>query len=489
MSKRVLVAEFKHETNVFATSLSDMKAYQDRYLKTGDEVLSFFEGVRTETGGFIDGCRKAGLEMVPAIAANATPGGMVTQDVFDFVAKHIRETLAKNPVDGVLLALHGAMVYEGGLDGEGDILAVVREIVGPDIPVIVTLDLHANITEAMVRNANALVGYDTYPHVDTYERALEAVEIMDGIFKGELAPVMHCASIPILCPFLNSAHEPIAGHMAALFDWEKKPGVICATLYHGFFHADIPEARMSVVAVTNGDAALARQVAEDLARGVTEDHKRFLNAMPGAQEAVSRALAATKGPVVIAETADNPGGGGSGDTTHLLRELLAQGAKDVGFAMMRDAETAQQAATAGIGARISVRLGGKSEALNGEPIVTEAVVKNITDGKFRNIGPMWHDLAIDCGTTAVLDVQGIDVIVCTNRLQPLDPEIFHKNGIDPASKKIIVVKSAQHFRASYEAIASEIIYEDGPGLGSQTPANFNFKHIRRPVFPLDPIEE
>ncbi len=488
MPKRVLIAEFKHETNVFAAAPTDMKAFEARYLRLAPDVMPFFEGVRTEIGGFMDGCRKAGIEMVPAIAANATPGGTVTTEVFDFVSGHIMDALRANMVDGILLSLHGAMVHQGGMDGEGDLLRRIRDIVGPDLPVICTLDLHANITDAMMEHATAMIGYDCYPHVDIYDRALEAAAMMADVFAGKIWPVMRLKRVPILCPYLPSAEEPIAGHLAKVHKWEREPGTLTATLFHDFFPADIPDARVSVLAVTDNDPELAQRIVDDVAGGVRKDYRRFINKMPSAEEAVGRGMRAPEGPVVIAETADNPGAGGSGDTTHLLAALIAMKARNVGFAVMVDPETAEQAAKAGIGAKIRVRLGGKSEALNGKPVEAEAMVKNITDGVFHNTGPMWNGLRIDCGVTAVLEIDGIEILVCANRLQPLDPEIFRKNGIRPEDKQIIVVKSTLHFKASYEGLAAEIIFEDGPGLASQTPANFRFKNVLRPVFPLDAID-
>ena len=488
MPKRVLIAEFKHETNVFAAVLTDIKAFESRYLRLAPDVMPFFEGVKTEMGGFMDACRKAGIELIPAIAANATPGGKVTQETFDFVLGHILDVLSKNTVDGILLSLHGAMVYQGGMDGEGDLLKRIRDHVGPELPIICTLDLHANITDAMMEHATAMIGYDCYPHVDIYERALEAANMMAGVLAGKVRPVMRLKRVPILCPYIASAEEPVAGHLAKVHTWEQEANTLTATLFHGFFHADIPDSRMSVLAVTNNDPQLAQRIVDDVAKGLLKDYTRFTNKMPSAREAIARGMQAPKGPVVIAETADNPGVGGSGDTTHMLAALMEMKAKNVGFAMMVDPETIQQAAKAGIGAKIRVRLGGKSEALNGKPVEGEAVVKNITDGVFHNTGPMWNGLRIDCGATVVLEMNGIEVIVCTERLQPLDPEIFRKNGIKPEEKQIIVVKSTLHFKAAYDGIASEIIFEDGPGLASQTPANFPIENIRRPVFPLDAID-
>ena len=487
---RVLVAEFKHETNSFCMKPSDLAAYRARCLMEGDEIIPAFAGVKTEMGGFIDACRRLGLKMVPVLAANATPGGKVSKEVFDFALGRVLMTLEKTPVDGLLLALHGAMVCEHTLDGEGDFLKAIRRITGPDLPIVATLDLHANMTDAMVENATAFIGYDTYPHVDTYERAVEAAELLAAVLAGEKKPVMRLGRVPLLCPLLNTAHSPMKEHMEKVHEWEAKPGVISVSLFHGFMHSDIPEARLSLLAVTDGDPILAERIVRERAEAVHKEPERFVKPMTPAKKAVEIGMNAIKGPVVIAETADNPGGGGSGDTTHFLAELLAMRARNVAFAVIVDPETVAQAKAAGMGARIQARLGGKSEEINGKPIHAEAVVRNLTDGSFRNKGPMWHGLLAEWGDTAVLGLAGdggIDVVVTTRRLQPFDPEIFRYNGIEPTEKQIVVVKSAQHFYAAYGEFASEILYEDGPGLASENPRNFRLKHVARPVYPLDPI--
>ena len=486
--KRLLVAEFKLETNSFSSTVTDLDAFRARYLKYGDEVIPYFRGVKGEVGGFIDMCEAAGYEMLPLIAANATPGGKATKEAFDHVESVIydgaRKYMAGGGFDGILLSMHGAMVTEDVSDGEGKLLAGLREIVGRDMPVAVVLDLHANISDAMVKEADVLIAYDTNPHVDTYERAKETAEALIRTIEGKIRPTMTLRRIPVLCPPFATTMEPAMTYLNLAHEWEKKPGVISVSILHGFFRADIAEARMAALAVTDNDPALAREIVDDIAERLIADRRRFLKKMAGAEEGVALAMAEEKGPIVLADVSDNPGGGAPGDSTHVLKALLAAGAHDAAVFIV-DPETATQAAKAGIGATISVRVGGKRETVSGTPVEATAQVKNLSDGIFRNKGPMNTGLVVEGGLTAVLDINGVDVVVVTARFPTEDPEVFRRNGIDLFDKKILVVKSAQHYRAAFEPLAVKIIEVDAPGLASQHPANFDFKHIQRPVFPLD----
>jgi microcystin degradation protein MlrC len=485
MKRKVLLAEFRHETNSFAPTKTDMAAYRDKYIKTGAEIIPFFREVRDSLGGMIDACEAEGLEMVPAIAANATPGGKVTKEVFEFVQKSIIDSLKETKVDGILLSLHGAMVPDFTFDGEGELLANVREVVGAQIPIIGTLDLHANITEKMVRSADVLIGNDEYPHIDSYERGHEAGKNMAAILRNELRPVMRLRQIPILCPMLASGREPIANYVRMIHQWEQQANAVCATLFHGFFFSNIPDVWMSIVAVTDNEPGLAEALLREVGDKILANRRMFTKEILSIEAAIKRAVSATEGPIVLADISDNPGGGAAGDSTHILRKLIEMKVQDVGLAIIVDRRTVEQAIEAGVGARVSIQLGGKSGPVSGGPIETTAIVKSITDGTFRNKGPMGRGLRVEVGRTVVLGIDGSEVVVCERNFQPYDPEIFRRNGIDPIDKKILVVKSALHFRAAYGPIVKDMIEVDAPGVASQHPENFDLNYVRRPVFPLD----
>jgi microcystin degradation protein MlrC len=485
---RVLIAELKHETNSFCSTKTGREDYEARSLKDKDELIPFFSGVRVELGGIIDGCREEGLEMVPAIAANAMPGGQVTRDVFDYVKKEILTVLKEdNNIDGILLSLHGAMVLEDAPDGEGELLAAIRKVVGPDMPIMASLDLHANVTKAMVEHATALFAYDTYPHIDQYERGYEAAKVMAATLRGDVKPVMKLMQLPVLSPCLQTAKDPVRSIMKVVHAKENEAGVISISFLHGFPWADIFEAGCSVLAITNNNASLATEIAQEIGDMVMDKHEEFVMPAVPIEEAVRRGMEAAEGPIVLADIADNPGGGGPADGTHVLRKILEMGAKNVAVALMHDPEVVELAVRAGVRGTITTKLGGKTEPIHGEPLEVTAVVKSITDGIYVNKGPMGTGLRNDIGRTVVLDIDGVEVIVPERRIQPWDPEIFRRNGIEPTEKQILLVKSALHFRAGFTPLAKEIIDVDAPGLLAMNFKLFDFKNVRRPIFPLDKL--
>ncbi len=498
-SLRLVFGQISHETNTFSPISTALPEFRERGLHHDEQIFSVYKGTRTSMGGFIDASEQSHIKvhLVPSVAASAVPSGIVTKEAHEHLLGHLLDTIQSamrsGGIDGVLLALHGAMVSEHVTDAEADILYRVRQQVGTDIPVVVTLDLHGNITSKMVSYADAFFGFDTNPHVDSYERAVEATECMLRTLSGEITPVMAIAKRPMMPPTINMRTKE--GPMVRLFELarehEAHPDVINVSVFGGFPFADIPEVGSSVVAVTNGNPQFAERIAEEIADEAWKLRAEFLKPLRSAREAVAYAMSRSKqsshkkGPIVLADVADNCGGGGSGDTTVLLKTLLEMRAEDTGFAIMWDPEAAMLAHQAGPGARIALRLGGKTEPNHGEPLEVEATVKRVTDGRFVNTGPMQTGLEVALGKTALLQVDGIEVITISQRMAPNDPEIFRHVGIDPEKKSVLVVKSRGHFRAGYEPLASEIVEVDCPGMASPNLSWFAYKNVPRPLFPLD----
>ena len=490
-ARRILIGEFKHETNTFCSRKTELDDFRSRFLKIGEEMVSFFSGTRVEIGGFLDACRDRKMEAVPTVAANATPGGIVTEEAFRFISEELLRKCReeKGHYDGILLSLHGAMVTESTLDGEGDLLASIREATGPDVPILATLDLHANVSGKMAGLADAFFPYKSYPHVDQYDRAYEAGMCMADLLEGKKRPLMRMARLPVMIAALQSAQEPLKSIYERMAAWEREPNVIHVGFLHGFSWADTPCTGISVLAVTNDDEELAERIAANMGKEILEKRASFLKPMTGIEEAVRRAMAAPEGPVILADPSDNPGGGGTADGTHILRRLLGEKAENVGVALIHDPETVERAVEAGVGTELEVALGGKVEAreIYGDPIRTRALVRTITDGVFTNKGPMARGVENRLGRTVVLRIGGIDVIVTEKRIQPWDPEIFRRMGIEPRDKKILLLKSSMHFRAAFGEFAREIIEVDAPGLLSSNFRNFSYTNLRRPIFPLDEI--
>ena len=486
---RFFLAMFSHETNTFSNIATDRRQFEARDLHYGGEILETFRGTGTCLGGMIDTAERRGVTLVPSVAAAASPAGRVTGDIYDAVKSRILADLASaGPLDGVLLDLHGAMVPEGMDDGEGDLIAAVRAAVGPALPIAVTLDFHGNISTAMVGGATLLHGYKTYPHVDMHARGVEAAERLLDVTAGRVKPTAALRKPPMLPPL--GTQGTTRGPMKALNDLaaqlEQDPKVVSISIFPGFPFADIPDAGLAVYAVTDDDPALAERVADRLARAAWERRHEFTHAALPVPEAVRRALAAEGQPIVLADMADNTGGGAAGDGTEILRELLRVGARSAVVACLWDPAAVRECARAGVGSRITLEIGGKVDDRHGAPLAVTGTVRTLSDGRFVHKGPMMHGLPGRLGTTAVLDADGVKVILISYRWQTLDPEMIRFVGLDPMGEKILVIKSTIHYRAAFEPIARQIIEVDAPGLSSSNLDRFAFKRIRRPIFPLDP---
>lgn len=487
--KKILVAEFKHETNRFSPGVTDENDYLNRSYYFGEEILSCFTGAKNELGAFID--YFAGdpeIQLLPVIAFNAQPGGVVAASVYDFATKKILEALEVHAdIDGILLSLHGAMVSERTEDGEGDLLERLRLNVGDEIPIMATLDLHCNLTRKMAENATAFFVYDYYPHTDTYETGLRAAACMAGALMGRLRPVMRCCKLDMLMPYMPTVHPAIAPYVQQEQQLRGKNGIISINICHGFFAADIYEQGAAVIVVADGDAEKAQSVANQWGGALWADRTKFFRNYADLDAAIDEVLGSDEKNFVFADVADNPGAGGTCDSTHILRRLIERGVKGAVFALICDPETVALAERVGVGSVAEVELGSKiCPDITGDPIHCKAYVKAITDGKFvtKDYCP---GIVTQSGKTAVLVVDDIEIIVSSIRTQPWDLEIFRANGITPEEKKLLVTKSSVHYRASFGKIARKIFDIEEPALAPQSPRTVKYTYTRRPIYPLDPI--
>jgi microcystin degradation protein MlrC len=339
----------------------------------------------------------------------------------------------------------------------------------------------------MLRHADALLYCHEYPHVDGFYRGVEAVALAARIVAGEARPVMHLAPLPMLLPPATTIAGPARAINARCFAWEARPGMIDCAFVHGFPHTDVPIVGAAVLATADGDAALARTAAQAVADEVWAMREPFRQDLPDAAEAVRLALAADNLPAIIAEASDNPGGGAPGDGTHLLRALLAADVAGTCFGFITDPQVAAQAHAAGEGATIPVRLGGKTDALHGAPIAASAVVRTLSDGRFRYTTPMGAGRQEDLGAMARLGIGNVDVLVSSVRRQTFDDEVFRLHGIDVRQQLIVALKSQQHFRAGFARVGGTIIRCDPPGLTTSNLAQLPYRRIPRPLWPLDDV--
>lgn len=487
--KNVIVGLFKQETNRYAPGLSGLKAFKSRrYFFTEKAIRDYFGTAKSEITGFfsvLDPLEE--INVIPVVAANASPGPVVAQCIWDEVSAALLKAVEETPVvDGILLALHGAMVTEEYEDGEGELLELLRNKVGPTVPIITSLDLHANLTQKMMDNATALFAYDYYPHTDLYETGVRAANCMKRVLLDGLKPAMAWRKLDMIFPYVPTAHEPFIPLLQEAQSYREKDGFVDVTICHGFFPSDIYDQGAAILAITENDITAAQAVADSLGDKVFAAKETLVRRFLTIDEAVDTAMKAEEYPVVIADVADNPGAGASADSTRLLKALLDAGATDVAIAFIYDPETALQAEQAGVGSTIEVNLGGKTAPeVTGGPLPCTAYVKALTDGRYINRDKMGQGLPGDLGKTALLIINGIQVIVGSVHNQPWDVEVYRHCGIHPEDMKILVVKSTAHYRHSYGKIAKQLLEADSPALSPMSVAALPLAHSRRPIWPLD----
>ncbi len=494
---RIASGGVQHETNTFAatpTTLADFvrDSGGDSQFAGGRAILNRYRSTGTVHGGIIDAAQAADVELLPLLCADARPGGLVQSEAFDALLGRFIERLERAmPVDGVLLDLHGAMVTEGHDDAEGAFIDGVRRLVGSDVPVFVTLDLHANVTERMACTSDLIIGFQTYPHVDMHDRGREAVELLVRTVRGEVEPVQAYRQLPLvtLPPMQCTLREPMQSLMRDVRAMVGDRDLLTATVSMGFPFADIADAGVAVLVTSDGDPALAQRQVNDLAQRVwllRDDLDPKLTTIEEAMGvAAKHACGADAGPVIFADGSDNPGGGAPADGTVALQALIDAGFDGAVVGVLCDPQTAAQAHQAGVGAVIEARIGGKADRSHGEPVTSRAHVRTLSDGQFVYTGPMRHGLSDDLGPVARLDVGGVGVVVSTNRIQTFDSEMLRIAGVNPLQCRLLVLKSAVHFRADFGRFASVILDGDTPGIHRPDFSGYRYRKLRRPIYPLN----
>ncbi len=483
---KIAIGEVMHETNTFSSVKTTVDLFKVWEWQRGEGILSNHRGVRDFLGGMIDRAESLGIEVIPTFAATASPSGTITRETYEAIKQQLAEGIeAAGAIDAFCLSLHGAGVVEGIDDMEGDLLTYVRSLIGYELPLVVTLDLHGNLTEKMAEEADALLGVHLYPHTDCYERGIEAVDLARAMVQDGLKTAMHLTKLPLMITTSTTNLSPAKDINAICWEWEKHPDVIDCAFFHAFPYTDIPEVGVSVVAVTRGDKELAKRVADDVASKIWAKREAFRPQVISPAEGIQLALAAEGLPIVINETSDNPGGGTAGDGTFLLRAMLEANLQNACFGFICDPEVAQIAHDAGVGSTINVKLGGKVDNLHGEPVELTAYVKSLTDGRYITSSPMGKGTPVNLGKSVRLQVGGLDILVCSVSTQVLDEQIYLLHGIDVNTYKIVALKSSQHFRAAFEPISKQIITVDSPGLTTLQFSFFDYKRLTRPIYPLD----
>ncbi|MBK9169922.1 MAG: M81 family metallopeptidase [Bryobacterales bacterium] len=491
---RAAVASILQESNHF----SPVKTrYEDFSPVFGEAAAARHRGKRTEMGAFLDVLSAAGVEIVPVVAAWAiTANRMLRADFARLADETLGRLRAAGPVDMLLFALHGAQSAEGAEDAEGALLSRARELLGPSVPIVVTLDLHANVTRAMVTHATAIVGYKTYPHVDMYETGTAAAHLALAAARGQSHPAMAFVKLPLIVPAENmqTTAGPMAELVAAGAGIEERREALSVSIFGVQPWLDTPEMGCSVVVVTEGAPKRAARHASALARRFWKNRRRFDVTLTPPAEAIAQALALDGGPVVFAESADSTGSGSPGDGTGVLRALVDAGipANDTAPSalFLVDPDAVSAAHAAGPGAALTLKLGGGIDRKRNRPVPLAVRVRMLSDGRWTPVARGYNPgIEQSMGRAAVLEAGSLRILAAERPTMTVDPELFRSHGIEPTRLKIVVVKSPNGFRAAYEPLARAVFVIDTPGASTANLRTLPFKKVPRPIEPLDTISE
>lgn len=483
MTIRVLIAGFQHETNTFAPTKAGYSNFEQGegfpQMTRGSHMLTL-KDVNVPVGGFMLEAARLGFELIPVIWAGASPSAHVTEDAFERIVGEILAAVRTEKYDAVYLDLHGAMVAEHVDDGEGELLARIRVIVGPEVPVVASLDLHGNVTELMLDKASAMVAYRTYPHVDMDDTGARAAHLLHWLLEHK-RPLARCARrLPFLIPIngMCTLLEPATGTYAALGALETGP-VLSLSFAPGFPAADFPGCGPVIWGYGTDEEELERAVLALYDRVLSEEalwEVPFMTPHAAVAEAIRLAATATR-PVVIADTQDNPGAGGDANTMGMLRALLEQNAQGAAIGLVWDPRAAEAAHQAGVGAILDISLGGQSGVAGDAPLPGRFQVMALSNGYCRFDGPMMRGMEVNVGPTACLRIGGISIAVASAKSQMLDRNLYRMAGIEPEAMQILVNKSSVHFRADFQGIAEAVLVAKAPGPMVADPADLPWRNL------------
>ncbi len=486
------VAGLGHETITFWPGLTDLEDFE-RDALYGPDVIESGRGTNTSMGGFIDVCEAAGVELYPVCNAFGGVTATVADRVFDFYVEKMRRGFSKvaGELDGILLELHGAMVTESLQDTETHIIREIRQAVGYEMPIMAAFDLHGNIAPAILGEATAVFCYHSSPHIDRAETGRRTARAMLATLREEIKPKTAIAKPGVVVPSVFSATDvsPAKDIMSRVREWEQHPGVVDVSVFFGFAWSDVHQLGMSTVALTDNDPDLARKVVDDLAQLVWTNREGLTGGenLHSVKEGVSLAIKMSKNtlkPIILLDHADR-----TNDTTFVLQELLAQGARNAALPLLWDPEAARICTEAGVGATVELEVGGSTGWRDGGPVVVRGKVLRLGDGRYVGSGPMTRGQHVNLGTTAIIEVDGVWIQLVSLRAGVfggalIDEDPFIQFGYDPRDFDIIVTKSKTHFRAVYEEIGEEVIIVDAPGQCPADMSVFDFHNVPPGVYPI-----
>jgi microcystin degradation protein MlrC len=485
---RIAVASIIQENNTFSPVKTRYENFSPVF---GDEAVQLHDGRETELGGFIHTLRKARCKIEPVCAAWAITAGPMMRSEFKKLVQAFQSKLRSiGRVDAFLFALHGAQTAQGVDDAAGYLIRTARGVLGPITPIVITLDLHANVTRLIVSQSTAVVGYRTYPHVDMFECGRSAAAIVLKILAGKIKPAVGFQKIPMIVPAENmqTMHGPFHALMVRAREWERANKVISASVFGVQPWLDVKEMGCSVVVVTNDDFWTAQERAGNLAREFWSSRRDFAPKLTRVGDAIRRARAIPGGPIVFSESSDSTGSGSPGDSTNVMTELLKANFSEPCAVFLVDPQAVRNAIKAGVGNSFTGEIGARFDRRNSRPVSVTAHVRLLSDGRWTPWGRGYNPgIEISMGRSAVLEIGSVKVLASERPAMTVDPALFRSHGIEPTRMKIVVVKSPNGFRAEYEPIAKAIFVLDTPGVSSANLRSLPFKNIPRPMYPLDDL--
>ncbi len=488
---KIAIGQFMQESHSFTPMDCSWEQFHAGHIYRGEEVLKRMIGNQVEVAGAINVASTQDVDIVPLLACNAVSSGYIRSDVFDDLLGDLLERLeAQLPVDGVFLALHGAMVAEGDEDASGTVLFKARELVGAGVPIVASLDLHANVTAKMIAASDGLVGYQTCPHVDLYETGAASMQLLLDVIRGKVEPVMGYCQLPMIAPPENSVtlEGPFREVMAIALEFESYPDVLNVSVFYVQPWLDLSDIGCSVVVVANGNQQLADEIAEQIADEFWRRRKRFSVELTPLEDAVRAAISAPKGPVILADGADAPSGGAPGDSPAILKALLEALVQVETLINIVDPAAVDSAIKAGVGNEVSLRVGAWSSDM-WEPAEISGRVLQVSDGTFRFTGPGYRGREFHRGRTVVLQSGSLFLQIMERPVFQGDTALYTSLGLDPRKAHIVVVKTPAAFRVDYGPFAAQIMLVDAPGATSSNLKSFNWRKLPRPFYPFDEIDD
>ncbi len=490
---KFVIAQMKHETHSFVprtTALKDFYTSGGDMSVEGDEAITTLRRGNNAVAAYIDLAESIGAEYVVPIAREALPSGPTEDVAFEYMSDKIIKAV-ESGCDAVMLDLHGSMVTETFVDGEGELLQRIRNA-SPGIPIAVALDFHCSVTSKMIDNVTVMTMYRTTPHIDIYETGQRAAKTLLGFLRGENQPLICAKRLPLMASLekMNQTSSPMKEVIDLIREIEENDNeILNASISGGHPFTDVSPGGMVAVIVADGKRESGNAAAEKILRLAWENRDGFVYEVEPFSKTLKAARELAEGPIIMADSGDIPTSGGFGADVTVLKEVIAQGFEDIAVGPIYDPESVRQMIEAGVGSEITLNLGGKIDVplLNywGESVQITGRVRAIVDGRFQMTGPIAPGMWLSIGLMAVLSTETMEILITENRFEALDTSIFKHVGIDPLEKKYLLIKSRQHFRAAFEPIANHIVQIAGPGVTNPDFSDFPFKHIARPVFPLD----